>query len=165
MKPLEIVASAEQVVETVRDYARSQKKFWQKIPLLALEADGRKGFSDNYSRAYKSGFWALNGSINGGHYSVYVDLATGELVDSYFASNSFSVCDSDVPKDSTITLARNEDILKLVFNLEELDAKKIVSSLKKGAKEKYSSYYNSKEKEAWRNKTRVELNLLEFYVR
>ncbi len=85
MKPLEIVTGAEKIVEFVRDYSRSQKEFWQRIPLLALEADGRDGFYDNYYRAYRQGFWALQSSVSRGYYSVYVDLSTGELVDAYSA--------------------------------------------------------------------------------
>ncbi len=134
MKSLEIIANAEKVVREIHDYSRSQKELWQRIPLLALEADGRTGFSDNYSRAYHNGFWALEGSVSSGHYSVYVDLATGELVDAYSASRSFSVCDIDVPKDSTLKPARNVEVLNLAFNLDELDAQKIVASLEEQAK-------------------------------
>ena len=38
MNRLEIIANAEKVVKSIRDYSQSQKKQWQRIPLLALEA-------------------------------------------------------------------------------------------------------------------------------
>ena len=165
MSPLETIVAAEKVVKDMRDYSRSQKELWQRIPLLALEADGRTGFSDNYSRAYRSGFWALDESVSGGDYLVYVDLATGELVDAYSASSSISVCDVDVPKDSALTPAREEEVLKLALNLDGLDAQQIVTSLEEEARAPYSSYYDLKEQEAWRTETRTELNLPQFYVR
>ena len=117
MELLEIIANVEKVVEEIRDYSKSQIKLWQRIPLLALEADGRTGFRGNYSKAYHNGFWALDGSFSDGHYLVYVDLSNGELVDEY-----------------VLKPARNKEVLQLVFNLEELDAQKIVTSLEKNPK-------------------------------
>ncbi len=165
MKQLKIIADAEKLAEGIRNYSKAQKKLWQRVPLLALEADGRDGFLDNYSRAYDTGFWALEAGIRDGCYSVYVDLATGELVDAYSASGGFSVCDIDVPKESKIKPAGKEDVLTLAFRLDELDARKLVNSLERKAKEPYPSYYNPEEQEAWRDKKRKELNLQELFVR
>ncbi|MDP3640785.1 MAG: hypothetical protein Q8R53_06340 [Nanoarchaeota archaeon] len=164
MNPLEIIANAEKVVEDIHNYSRSQKELWQKIPLLALEADGRTSSNGNYYRAYHSGFWGLdNGSDQ--CRSVYVDLATGELVDAYSAFSHFFPGDVAVPKKSVLKPAREEEVLKLAFNLEELDAKNIVASLEEEAKERYSSYYNLKEQKGWRDELRTKLHLPEFYVR
>jgi hypothetical protein len=166
MHLLDIIAhDAEKVVKEIKDYSRMQKRFWQKIPLLALEADGRTGFLGIYSTAYKEGFWALNSSIKDGKYSVYVNLATGDLIDAYNASGSFSVSDIDVPKKSKLVPASKKDILTLAFNLHELDAKRIIAQLMDEAQIPYPSYYNSEKQEAWRKKTRKELGLKEDYVR
>lgn len=73
----------DELVENIREYSLSQKEEWQKIPMLALEAEGRTGYSDTRSRAYTQGFWALEPATRNGKYQAYVDLATGEIVDAW----------------------------------------------------------------------------------
>jgi len=167
MKSLEIITGTEKVAEEIRDYSRSQIELWQRIPLLALEADGRTGFNGKYSNAYYNGFWELNGSVRSvkEHYLVYVDLSNGELVDAHLASSAVYACDSYIPKKSVLKPARNKEVLQLAFNLDELDAQEIVTSLEKESKEAYPSYCDLTKHEEWRTKTRAELNLPEFYVR
>ena len=165
MKSLEIIASAKKIVEEISNYSKSQKNLWQKIPLLALEADGISGFNDNYSRAYREGFWALEGSIDENGYSIYVDLSSGELIDAYSASKVFSICNLKISKNSMLEPAQKEKILKLAFNIKELNAQNIVNSLKKESKQPYSSYYDSSKQKKWRTKTKTELNLPKKYTR
>jgi hypothetical protein len=155
----EIVAEADKVIESIRDYSRSQKELWRRVPLLALEADGRSGYCDSYSMAYRQGFWPLAAA------PVYVDLASGELLDAYAASGSISICDLDVPKDSVIKPARNADVLRLAHNPGELDATRLIRSLEEHASQAYPSYYKAEEQETWRRKRKAELNLAELYVR
>ena len=69
-----------ELVERIRKYSRSQKEDWRKVPMLALEAEGRTGYSDNRSRAYMQGFWALEESVKDGYYRAYIDLETGDIV-------------------------------------------------------------------------------------
>ena len=153
MDSAKMIKNVGKVIEDIRNYTTSQKELWQKVPLLALEADGRTGFKDNYSRAYNHGFWALEGSINNGYYSVYVDLATGDLINPYSSS------------DQAFEPAGEERVLKLALNLNELDAQRIVTNLEEKAQQSYSSHYNPDKHEEWRNETRAKLNLQEFYVR
>lgn len=166
MNPLEILADAVKIVENIQGYSREQKKLWQRIPSLALEADGRTGFSDAYSMAYHKGFWALNAGIEeDGCYSICVDLATGELVQAYSALSDFCQCNSEKPKKSKLIPARRADILTLAFSLDELDAPEIINRLKEKAKKPYCSCYDSKKQAEWRDGLRKELNLKEIFVR
>jgi len=154
MDKLKISSSAEQIVKDIFTYSKSQKKSWQRIPILALEADGRIGYSEQYSRAYEHGFWALNSSIQNGCYSIYVDLDTGNLINPHSIELSSRMLD-----------ANKESVLNLAFNLDELDTKKIITSLEKKSKESYSLTYNPKEQEAWRMRVIKKLGLTEFYTR
>jgi len=64
----------------IRDYVKSQLKLWQKIPYLAVQAQGRErqkgfgGFSDNYNLAYEHGLWRLGAG------NLFVDCENAELV-------------------------------------------------------------------------------------
>jgi len=118
----QLITKRRSLVKDICDYSISQKNLWRRVPYLALEADGRTGFGDNYSRAYNGGFWALDGSIVNGGYEVYVHLTTGNLVDAYFASNSLSVSGVDIRKESKLKRAKDSSILGL--DLDELDAQK-----------------------------------------
>ncbi|MFH0891426.1 MAG: hypothetical protein V1867_01460 [Candidatus Falkowbacteria bacterium] len=93
----------------IRDYCRVQKDLWQKIPWLALMADGRGGFSPIKGRAYRDGYWMIfsSGRANGPFCTVEVDCENGEL-------------------DASL----NSDIAKLIDHLDELDAAKIIAQLK-----------------------------------
>jgi hypothetical protein len=64
----------------IRDYCQSQKELWNKIPWLALQANGRGGYCDEYSRNYRLGIIALGSGSSGGCYNYFIDLATGGLV-------------------------------------------------------------------------------------
>jgi hypothetical protein len=145
----DIVKDSKGMVDRIRAYTRSQKAFWQRVPYLALQADGRDGFSDQYSYAYHYGYWQLSGSASGGYYNVYVDLATGELV---------NPVDRKKP-------AWDEDIAKLVPHLDELDAGKLVKELEDEAKRPYFSGYSAAEHDTWRDQTRRELKLKQVYTR
>jgi hypothetical protein len=164
MGPLEITANAEKVVESIRNYSRSQRELWQRVPWLALEADGRNGYCDTYARAYSTGCWALEGSVSRGYYSVYVNLFTGELVSAYSVPDDFSVI-SEVPKVSNLRPADNREVLKFALSLDELDAKKLISELEEEAKEPILPPYNPIGQEVWRNEIRRDLNLKKIYVR
>ncbi len=65
-----------ETVILIRQFIKSQKKLWQKIPYLALQADGRGGFSEHYNRAYTIGYWGIHTVIG----LVYIDCANGRLV-------------------------------------------------------------------------------------
>ena len=130
-----IRTEADKVIFDIRELSRRQKDLWQRVPYLALQADGRSGYSDNYSRAYREGYWALDASVRSGLYSVYVDLENGKLVN------------PAVPK----KLASDEDVLMLAFSLEQIDARAIVTDLYKRGKEHTWRGYDSGKQEAWRD--------------
>lgn len=100
----------------IREYCRAQKYFWRQIPLLALKADGRRGFCDAYQRAYYDGYWMVLSS--GHYYTIAVDLENGELMDFFSLST-----DSMKP-------AKDEDLIGLIDNINKLDAKKLIDEIK-----------------------------------
>ena len=164
-----VKASALEIVKDIRDFSVFQKDLWQRVPWLALEADGRTGFLDKYSCAYDSGFWQLDGSIKNGHYQIYIDLATGELIDAASVSGMpLNLRDQEIvisPKENGRKLAREEGILGLAFHLNELDASMIISDLEREAQKPYGSYYKPHAQEEWRNDLREKFGLEEVYTR
>ncbi len=124
----EVDADVVVLVSRVTEFSRRQKALWQKIPFLALSANGRSGYSDQYSRAYGQGYWAVEASVSDGEYCVYVDLETGKLV---------NATDPRRP-------AKAEDVLRIARSLDQLDAASIVKSLEVQAKEPIGSYYDAK---------------------
>ena len=147
-----ISKQADKLVQWIRDYSTSQKSLWRKIPYLALEADGRTGYNDNYGRAYSSGLWHIG-------YSMYVDLESGNLVDSYAASRSFSIGDYDCEKESNLISANSENVLQLVYQIEVLNTSLLVNQLAEEGKKKYLAIYNPKEVEKWRDQKREEFSI------
>lgn len=136
-------ASTKELVNLTRELSKSQKRIWQQVPFLALQADGRTGYSDQYSRAYRQGYWAVESTVHGGSYSVYVDLETGELVSAF-----------DPRKE-----ARDEEVLMIASNPNQLDAVSLVTEIAKDAERPIGSYYNAQEQEKWRQETLKEYNL------
>lgn len=158
-----IKQQVKKLVKQIRGYSKSQKKLWQQIPWLTLEADGRNGYLDNFSRAYHHGFWAIESSKSMGYYSVYVDLETGKLVDAFFASHSFSMHDIDIPKKSELKPAKNENVLRI--SIDELDASQIIQELKEKIRQPYSKSYYPEKQEKWRKDLRGDLGLEKIYKR
>ena len=149
-----IVSATAALAENIRTYARSQKELWQLVPWLALEADGRSGYLDNYSRAYHLGVWALRASCSGGSYSVYVDLATGELI----RAGTFHW------DQGKLMPASDDEILMPAANIEELDAASIVKELQKESKKAIAKFYDPDKQAAWRKETRREHGLKPVYT-
>lgn len=143
-----IERDAAALVRGIREYAKSQVEDWRRIPYLALEADGRSGYSDNYARAYRQGVWAVEASARDGSYTVYVDLATGELV------NPFSFHEQARCVD-----AYDSHVLALATSIGQLDAAAIVAGLEAAARKPVASYYDPQEQRRWRVTTRAELKL------
>jgi len=150
MDESELNSKAEDLVAKIREFSKSQKELWQKIPYLSLQADGRAGYSDGLSRAYRNGFWELECSLVSGFYQVYVDLETGELV------NASSV---------SARQASDKNVLKIALNLEQLNAQKIITCLEERACQPYPTYENPIKQDSWRVETKEKLNLTETYSR
>jgi len=62
-------------VTAIREAFRSQAEKWRLVPRLALEADGRGGWSQQNMMAYMHGYWDV-----GGDFLVLIDLYNGEIV-------------------------------------------------------------------------------------
>lgn len=153
------------LVERIYAYSASQKEHWQQIPFLALEADGRTGFSDVFARVYHTGYWALGRPIVHGSYQIYVDCADGSLVDA--ASVSDFVYD-DVVITNTNKHARKPSqtaTLSLATHLEDLDAKAIVKDLQKQTTRPYAKCYDPKKHDAWRDDLRARLGIETIFTR
>ena len=127
----EVNSEVRELLQKIRNIAKQQKSLWQQIPYLALQADGRSGYSDQFSRAYHQGYWAV-GNTRNGCYRIYVDLETGELVDAYDPQR----------------MAQDEDILSIIQHLHQLDAAEISKNLKARAKEPIVGYYNEEDRKA-----------------
>jgi hypothetical protein len=114
------------LIRTVHEYVESQKKLWRQVPWLALQADGRDGWSNHYANAYCNGLWIVGESSNG-YYNSFIDCATGKLVGYKFK-----------PLPDCF-------VLDLVTELDDLNAQTIVESLKEEAKKERPSYYSVEE--------------------
>lgn len=107
----------------IRNYTEAQKEFWQKVPWLALQADGRTGHLDHWSIAYSNGLWCI--SPSGQNYTEFVDCATGKLVDGQLKE-----------------LAEGR-LLPLASRLQVLDAEVVIEHLRKEAQKQRPSYYSA----------------------
>lgn len=139
------------LIEHIRAFSRRQAALWQRVPYLALEADGRTGFNDNHSRAYRQGVWAVDSCVNG-NYTIYVDLATGELIDPFAFHEK-----------GEIKPASDAGVLTLATKLAELDAFAVVQRLEERAREPVASYYDRATQQRWREETRREYKLTAIY--
>ncbi len=136
--------------ELIRAYTRSERELWQLVPYLALQADGRSGYSSQYSLAYSVGLWRIEHSLDRfSSYTVAVDCATGELV--------------SIP--NTHEKAHKEDVLRCASRLREFDAAAVVLELRKEGKASYSKCYDEAEIKAWRLRTQEEYDLREVFIR
>jgi len=149
---LKLAQLREELVESVREYTRSQKDLWARIPYLALKADGRTGYSDAYLRAYETGYWAIESGRINGYYGVLVDCATGELINPGNTGNP----------------ASDDTVLPLASHLNELDAAEIIAELRREGKKPVLIHSSPEKQKEWRREmknTIKRLNLKPVYVR
>lgn len=76
----DLETTRDRLLEDIREYSENRKEEWQRIPYLALKADGRSGWNDRYQTAYLHGFWWLGVYNQNGHRAAKVDLETGRIV-------------------------------------------------------------------------------------
>jgi hypothetical protein len=141
VKKKDILAGIEEVAKIVREYCRDQKALWQRIPYLAFQADGRRGFISYYEEAYSQGYWTAS------EFKIAVDLATGELVD---------------PQDHS-KAASDRFVFEIALWIEKLDAKRIITEIEKDIKEPF--FHPPEKLEAWRAKTLKETDVQPIYER
>lgn len=150
----EVTAARQQLIESICDYSTSQVDTWRRVPLLALQADGRDGGMGHYHSAYTSGMWKLYIPEDRLRH-VYVNCGTGGL--NFFCHG-----------DTTYQPLREYRIVLLANHLEHLNAERVVASLKEWIDKPLPSWI-SQEQAAERESQRVEiqrrLNLGEIYER
>lgn len=126
----------------LRQFCRDQKTLWQQVPWMALQADGRTGWSEDFARAYRDGFWTIN-RIHVHSYLVgFVDLATGELV-------------GIRPGKSLTTATALDDEFVLQTTINDIDAAQVIGQIQKAVMAPLTAY--SDEGNAKNNKERDRL--------
>ncbi|TXI87851.1 MAG: hypothetical protein E6Q36_06770 [Chryseobacterium sp.] len=107
------------LLRDVREWCESQAELWQRVPNLALEANGRSGYLDDYSYCYSYGFWRIwDSSPRGQYYLCSVDCATGVIA---YDAESF--------RQARLVVARDRDVLHLLDRLDEIDAELVIARL------------------------------------
>ncbi len=145
-----IYAIERKLADEIRSYVLSGRNSWRRVPFLALQADGRCGFSGTYQRAYYSGLWSPSCIPNEYGYGIFVDCATGEIVGSNCNPVGYRV------------------VLSLLNCLDQLDAVKIIQKLQEEVSKGVPSWINKKELDGrirWREELAKELRLSPLYVR
>jgi hypothetical protein len=150
MEKLEIIASAEKIVEGIHEYSVSQKDLWRRVPWLALEADGRGGWSDTYQKAYTEGLWQIDSCSRIVTPNMYVDLDSGKLIS--FRSNKKVVPPAN-------------EVLKLAYNSELIDASKVMKDLEYWVTKPYTKPEYVEIEPVWKSIVRHNLGLTELYTR
>jgi|SRR3989344_2389519 len=109
----------QKLIRAIGRFSKSQKELWQKLPYLALEADGHNGYSPDLADIYRNGIWPVRSSIvPHSHHYVCVDCATGELI----SGNAFRAHGTIEPPDDGA-------VLRILFHLEELFARRVIDDL------------------------------------
>ena len=125
--------NVKEIVKDIREYFRNQKDDWQKLPWLALQANGRGGYSSGYSQMYEYGLMIINEGV-------FVDLESGELVNPPWG---FSLKENF----DKIPLASEKAILPLAFNFNSYAAKKEIKYLEEVCKHEDNPFYLSEDNE------------------
>lgn len=128
-----IETMAYELIEKLKRYSESQRESWHRVPYLALQADGRMGYNEQYSRAYKNGFWAIDLNPANGYHAICVDLESGRLVDPNNPANP--------PND--------KDLLVLALNSDKINANKIIAELERKSKAPVRRGYNNPGHQSW----------------
>lgn len=135
-KKQDIKKTARELIEKIKSYSRSQKEEWQKVPYLALEADGRGGYSGQLSAAYELGIWMIDYWYCHGDNPLAIDCTNGEII-------RFYTCENEL----ILSKASDKDILGLAYELgydiTQIETKKVIKDLKNQAKEKEGDPYHN----------------------
>lgn len=74
-------AQADQLALSIRQRSEAQYRLWRQLPNLALEANGRTGWSGDLTTCTGYGIWSLSAEgFLGHHNALAVDCATGRLM-------------------------------------------------------------------------------------
>lgn len=121
----------EEYTAAIQAFSKRQKELWQQVPYLALQADGRSGFSGQYATAYMTGFWVISGRDSNPY---RVNCVTGAIC--YWSDTA--------PEVDPV----NTGLLQVSIDL--IDVNRIIDELKKTAAREYASYQNAETVDAWR---------------
>lgn len=147
-----------ELAEKIRKYFINRVDLLRQIPSLALEADGRSGWSDSFGRNYD---WCMHELHDDhGYYDVFVELRTGELVHVQSYHDPFHGLFSNDPDHVDIegvNLATDEQVLKLATEEEPFNIEEYVQMLREYAQKPYWSGYQPAENEAHKEKYREKL--------
>ncbi len=132
-------ANASEAIRMIHCYSIEQVELWKQVPSWALEADGRTGYDGLYQKAYTEKLWML------GNGPLFVDLETGKFVK--------VICGIRYE----LSVEDNKTILSLAFELDQLDADKILFELKE--KSKITDGFSNATSEERREELRKELKL------
>jgi hypothetical protein len=151
-----IKSDGQKLIEAIGKLSKSQKELWQKLPYLALEADGHNGYSPDLADIYRNGIWPVKSSIVTHSWSyVCVDCATGELI----SGNAFRAHGTIEPPDGGA-------VLRILSHLEELNAQHVIDDLVRyGTQRTWGDQGTEEEQDEWRESVRKDLKLGELFVR
>lgn len=145
----ELVGDVEVVIRKLRMLTEQSSHLWRRVPLLALEADGRGGSIEKLSYAYRFGFWIIDESIDRfNRYTVAVDCVNGRLM--------------SIP--DTNRKARREDLIRCLLSINKFEAASVIAELEGLARMRFEGD-DPEALSAWREKMKQDLNLSEAYVR
>ena len=147
-KAVTVESLGDQLVEIIREISRIQAHLWQQIPALALEYNGRSGYSGQLQLAYTKRLWELDIKTGSGRSGCCVDLTSGELV---------WLWNENPPLNKKYVLA-------LAFGIEQINAQQKIDwmteeilkpypgytqTLRDGTEE-WRTFYDPVKQEAWR---------------
>jgi len=118
-----LTQALDKLLEELKKRALGQADLWRKIPFLALQADGRSGYSGKHARAYREGYWEISDPYSGEYLGV-VDCDSGELL----------------RYEPTAPICRYS-LVQILASPDLIDARGIIRSLREVAREPYGSYY------------------------
>lgn len=145
-----------QLVQELREYAKSQRDLWAQIPYLALQVWGRAkdkegwlGFPEILSKVFSFGYWEIKIRIcdwclrekgsslipRDKSVNIFVDCATGELVDpddpSKPASNEVVYLLASVLLKDEVHIDQDDGERMLRAGLDQLDAAWLIEKLQR----------------------------------
>lgn len=143
----QISQKQKEIVTLTKKYCIQQKPLWQQVPYLALQAQGRGGFSEDYGFTYSRGYHKIG--------SIYVDCATGNLM---------------MDSMGKFVKALPHLIYNLADSLDIYNARCVIAELKKNILYKDSPIQNFGKSEAktpaqWRKLQAKKYSVLPVYVR
>ncbi len=129
-KDIEIAdAEISRAAHAIRLFYHRQLPLLRQIPYLALEANGRGGWRDEYSRAYGGCMMAIHqegetfGGYSTGSYDMFIELRTGVLIGAESSKRTVIITPyetSDFGGDVTWTIASDREVfIKLAYQDEE----------------------------------------------